>query len=276
MKIGEALPDIFRRTYPVLEPGTQMLLAASLLRFHQIDALPIGFKPRQKRRKRLAVFGYSCLSKLLETDARNYGKFLEMPCEHAALALSTIDVNEIVEALLRVFEKTKFGFAWVESERLGGFASLRDVLELYAKGVINAKMTVGEVASPIFSLPKDSKIKSVLQEMFNHRIRRVFVSGERNLVTDRMIISYIFSVSRLAETTKKPEKLLDAKLGDLDKMEPVPINGRTSLREAAAALSKRDATKDCLFCDEGVVTPWDLVIKPFIYGKLTIKRSFGH
>ncbi|MFI5421179.1 MAG: hypothetical protein ACHQ1H_09465, partial [Nitrososphaerales archaeon] len=79
MKIEEALPQIFTRTYPVLEPKTQMLLAVSLLRFHQIDALPIGFKRTQK--KRLAVFGYSCLKKLLETDPDNLGKFLELPCE---------------------------------------------------------------------------------------------------------------------------------------------------------------------------------------------------
>src|SRR5487761_538249 len=102
MLIGEALPNIFKRTYPVIEPGTQMLLAVSLLRFHQIDALPIGFKPRQK--KKLAVFGYSCLSKLLEMKSREYGRFLEMPCERASLELSTIDFDESLDAVLRVFE----------------------------------------------------------------------------------------------------------------------------------------------------------------------------
>ena len=126
MKVGDALPNIFMRTTPVLEQGTQMLLAVSLLRFHQIDALPIGFKPKQK--KKFAVFGFSCLSKLLETPPGLYGKFLELPCESASLELSSTDVNDSIEDLLRVFEMTKFGFAWVESEKLGGFASLRDVL----------------------------------------------------------------------------------------------------------------------------------------------------
>ncbi len=269
MRIGEALPNIFKKTYPVLEHGTQMLLAVSLLRFHQIDALPIGFKPRQK--KKYAVFGFSCLAKLQETSPKDYGKFLEMPCEKASLELATVDVDDTIEDLLKVFQKTRFGFAWIESERLGGFASLRDLLELYKSGLIYTKMTMEQVASPIFSMPADSSLKTVLQEMFNHRYRRIFVSNEKSLVTDRRIISYIFSASRLTETTKKPEILLDVKLGDLDKMEPVPMDGRTSITKAA--LSMRDTAEECLICDKGVVTPWDLVMKPLIGGELVIKKS---
>src|SRR5579864_1208075 len=98
-----------------------MLLAVSLLRFHEIDALPIGFNPSQ--RKRLAVFGYSCLSLLLETLPRNYGKFLELPAKKAALELATIGIDKGVESLIEIFKRTKFGFAWVESEKLAGFAS---------------------------------------------------------------------------------------------------------------------------------------------------------
>jgi CBS domain-containing protein len=266
MKIGEALPNIFSRTYPVLEPKTQMLLAVSLLRFHQIDALPIGFKPGQK--KKLAVFGYSCFSKLLETNPRDYGKFLELPCEVAALELSTVDVDASIEELLAVFRKTKFGFAWVESERLGGFASLRDLLQLYEKDLISTKMTVGQVASPIFSLPSETDLRQVIQEMFNHKFRRIFVSGEKSLITDRRILSYVFSTSRLKETSQKPRSLLDVKLGDLEKMEPLPVKAKSAIK--SGALSMKDASEDCLVCEEGVITPWDLVMKPLIQGNLQI------
>ena len=266
MKIGEALPQIFHRTYPVLEPQTQMLLAVSLLRFHQIDALPIGFRPQQK--KRLAVFGYSCLSKLLETDPNDYGKFLELPCKKAALELSTVEIDDSIEDLLRVFEKTKFGFAWVESERMGGFASLRDLLQLYEKGLISTEMTAGEVASPIFSLPADTDLKRVIEEMFSHRYRRIFISGEKSLVTDRRIISYLFSTSRIGGTSKQPRSLLDAKLDDLEKMNPVEVKGKNKIK--SAALSMKEASEDCLVCEKGVITPWDLVMKPLIKGKLKI------
>ena len=269
MKIGEALPQIFKRSYPALEPGTQMLLAVSLLRFHQIDALPVGFKARQ--RKKLAVFGFSCLSKLMETSPRNYGKFLNLPCEKAALELSRVDVDGTIAGLLRVFQKTKFGFAWVESKQSGGFASLRDLLELYGNGLIDTPMTVGEVASPVFSMPPDSTLKRVLQEMFNRRFRRMFIAGDsKSLVTDRRIIGYIFSTARLSETTKKPETLLDARLEDVEKMKPIPIDSGTPIKKAA--LSMKDVVEECLICERGVVTPWDLVMKPLVSGKLKIKQ----
>jgi len=267
MKIGVALPSVFQRKYPVLEPNTQMLIALSLLRFHEIDALPLTFKPMEK--KRFAVFGYSCLSKLLETEAKNYGAFLEMSCENSALELTTIDGRKELETLLRIFEKTKFGFAWVESNRLGGFASLRDLIELYERGIVATKLTAREVASPIFSLSKNTKIKSVLQEMFNRRIRRIFVSGNKGLVTDRTIINYVFSSSRLSAASRKPESLLEAKLGDLDLLEPVQVSGRVPIRDAA--VSMRESSENCLVCNGSVITPWDLLMKPLIQGKLVIK-----
>jgi CBS domain-containing protein len=268
MRIHETLPHVFRRTYPVLEPGTQMILAVSLLRFHQIDALPIGFKPNEKRK--LAVFGYSCLSRLLETDPKDYTRFLEMPCERAALELSTISIDGSIQELLDLFENTRFGFAWVESDRLGGFTSLRDLLELYKNGAIATEMTAGEVASPIFSMPKESNLKTVLEEMFHHRFRRVFPSDEKKngLVTDRRIISYIFSASRLSEASKRPQELLDATLGDLHRIEPGTISERSPLK--VAALSMNDSNEDCLVCEKGVITPWDLVMKPLAVGQLKI------
>src|SRR5271166_6006007 len=101
MNIGEALPQVFRRSCPVIEPTTQMLLAVSLLRFHDIDAIPVGFKPDQK--KRLAVFGYSCLSLLLKSAPKDYGKFLELPAKKAALELATISSDEKIESLIEIF-----------------------------------------------------------------------------------------------------------------------------------------------------------------------------
>ena len=105
--------------------------------------------------------------------------------------------------------------------------------------------------------------------MFNRRIRRIFVSGNKRLVTDRKIISFVFSSSRLSSAAKKPETLLEAKLGDLDLMKPVHVSGKISVKDAA--VSMRDSPENCLVCDEGVITPWDLLMKPLIQGELHIK-----
>src|ERR1700730_15742591 len=156
LKIGEALPQVFGRAIPIIEPDTQILLAVSQLLFHKVDALPVGFRPKEKKRR--AVFGYSCLNKLLETNSLNYGKFLELPCVKAAHELTRIKADDNIESLLHMFQKTEFGYTWVESETVWGFASLLDSLELYRNGLIDTDMTVGESAAPIFSLPGETKI----------------------------------------------------------------------------------------------------------------------
>lgn len=271
MNIGEALPAIFERPYTILQPGTDMLLAASLLSFHQIDALPIGFRSRQK--KRFAVGGYSFLLSLEKTSPKKCGKFLSLPCERVSIELSTIKAEDTLENLLILFKKTRFGFAWVESESNGmeGLAGLRDLLELYEDGLIKTKMEVNRLASPIFSMPKDSTLKIVLKEMFSRGIRRVFVSGEGSFVTDRRIISYIFSTSRLSETMKKPETMLDGRLGDIEGTKPEPIDSKTSIKEAASYM--KNSVEECLICDKGIVTPWDLIVKPLISKNLVFKEK---
>jgi hypothetical protein len=268
VQIGVALPQVFRRTYPIIEPSTQMLLAVSLLRFHEIDALPIGFKASQK--KRLGVFGYSCLSLLLETQPTDYGKFLELPAKKAALELATIGIDKDIESLVEIFKRTKFGFAWVESEKLGGFASLRDLLELYETGTLETNMTLGELASPIFSMPREATIRNVLKEMFKRRIRRVFIEGKKTFVTDRRIIGFLFSTSRLGRVAKNPESLLDLNLGEIEPLEPLFVRSNSSARKGAKSIS--DHREECLICEKGVVTPWDLIMKPLALGALKIKR----
>ena len=244
-----------------------MLLAVSLLRFHQIDALPIGFKRLQK--KRYAVFGYSTLSKLLQTDPSEYGKFLEQPCETAALELAAISDTKDVEELLRTFKATKFGFAWAEGKfESGGFASLRDLLTLYDNGVIATKMKVGDVASPIVSLKPSTSLKEVINEMFNRRFRRMFVGGTSRVISDRRIIGYVFSTTRLNVVSVKPQTLLDANLGDLDALVPEEISPNASIMQAARTM--RGQVEECLVSEKGVVTPWDLVMKPWLEGKLEI------
>lgn len=266
MKIEQALPQIFKRSYPVVQPNTEMVLALSLLRFHQIDALPIGFRPAQK--KRLAVFGYSCLSKLLETDPEDYGHFLKLPARKASLELSMIGSDKEVSSLLQVFQRTKFGFAWVESERLGGFASLRDLIELYKDDTIETKLRLSDLASPIFSLPADTDIRTVLREMFARRIRRIFIEGTNSLVTDRRIIGHLFSSSRLEETSENPKMMLDVTIGDIEPLTPQKTRGTVTAKKGAKMMENQ--TEECLVCESGVITPWDLIMKPLAQGDLEI------
>jgi hypothetical protein len=273
MKIHEALPHIFKRTYPVLERKTQLLVAASLLRFHQIDAIPIGFQ--KKQRKHLAVLGYSCLSKLVRIDdSAKYKSFLEGPCENAAQELSRISSKAEIESLLRLFEKSRFGFAMVEGKyEVGALVSLRDLLGLYVEGVIDSPLTIDRVGSPIFSMPRNSTLREVLNEMFMRRFRRVFVesnNGKKNVITDRRIISYVFSTARLDEISSGPSSdILDIPVGNLEAMRPADLPRSTKVKDAAVAMLRQ--TEDCLVSEGSVITPWDMIMKPWEKGKLRMR-----
>jgi hypothetical protein len=267
MKIAEALPQVFDRSIPVLDPNTEVLLAVSQLLFHDADALPIGFNRRQ--RKRHAVFGYSCLDKLLQTEPDEYGKFLDSPCVKSAKELARIKAEDNIEAFLQVFLKSGVGYSWVESKKVSGFASMIDSLELYSQGLIETDMSIGEIASPIFSLPGETKIDVALQEMFDRKFHRVFVEGKNRLLTDRRIIGKVFSTERLPLASKNPKTFLDLKLADIDTVEPLYLKESAPIRQAALTISK--VHEETLVCEKGVITPWDLVIKPLEIGKLQIK-----
>jgi CBS domain-containing protein len=265
MKIQEALPHIFKRTYPIIERGTEILLAASLLRFHQIDAIPIGLERRQK--KHLAVVGYSCLANLMKIEPSNYPRFLQEPCEKSAQELSVVRADAEIEDLFELFDRTKFGFAWVEGEfELGALVSLRDLLGLYGNGILSTALSVDQVASTIFSMPSDSTIRSVLAEMFNHKFRRIFVGNK--VVTDRRIIGYLFSGSRI-EILEESKDPLSAPVGELEMMKPRQISSKTKLKEAAAKMESE--IEECLISESGLITPWDAIMKPWKMNELEIK-----
>ena len=98
LKIKEALPHVFNRAYPVLDPKMPMLPAVSMLRFQQIDGLPLvidvnsGGRPRALQR----VFPPEAA---LGHRPGGFWKFIERPCEDAAQTIGVVGANESIEHL---------------------------------------------------------------------------------------------------------------------------------------------------------------------------------
>ncbi|MCL5066931.1 MAG: hypothetical protein M1368_01080 [Thaumarchaeota archaeon] len=276
LSICELMPELLERTQPIVEPHTEMLPALSLLRFQKIDALPIGFK--KSGDAKLALSGYSCLSQILALAPSSYRSFFNAPCEEYADKLSTVSAEGGLEALLRLYSETGFGFAWVDGHgkyECGGLVSLRDVIHLYERGVIGTDLSIGEVATfPVVSLPRTERLRRVLREMTERRIRRVFISGTSSAVSDRTIINHLFSITRLSKAASDDRNdLLETELGNIQSTLAEPISSSSSLKEAARLISQ--SAEGCLLCAEGVVTPWDLIMKPWKQGKLKVSKSAG-
>ena len=273
MIIGQAIPEVFSRTYATLQPGTPVLVALSLLRFQKVDAIPIILGGTSS--VKVAISGQSSLSEVFANSPSNFAELLEKPCESFSIKLATITVEDDLEKLLRIISRTGFGFACVE-EKVGreicGLVSLRDLLALYNKSIFNSELSLGDIASfPVFSLPGNVTLKSTLGEMLRQGIRRVFISGTEKVVSDRSIINHIFSAAKLNETSNKPYDLLETEIGKIEGSNPTKIDSEANVKEGAELMMQ--TTDGCLVCEKGVVTPWDLVIKPWKQGKLAIQKQ---
>jgi hypothetical protein len=269
LKIRDALPHVFNRAYPVLDPKMPMLPAVSMLRFQQIDGLPLVIEATTTRP--LALHGYSLLKRLLALGQGGFWRFIEKPCEDAAQTIGVVSADESLERLFEVFLKERFGFAWIsDTARTGVPVSLADVLELYKTGTIECDLQVKEVASPVFSLPGMTPLRKALLFMFSHRFRRVFLSAGGAFISDRSIISHMFSPSALHDLAARPDSLLEMPIAEVEKSRPRRVPGRTTLKAAASALS--GDIGQCLTSRGTVITPWDIIMKPWVAKKLSISK----
>ncbi len=268
LKIRAALPHVFNRAYPVLDPKMPMLPAVSMLRFQQIDGLPLITGTASKPR---ALNGYSLLKKILALGPGGFWEFVEKPCEDASMGIGSIDADQELESLFDLFVKDRFGFAWINSgDGSGAPVSLADILELYKNGTIESDLTVRDVASPIFALPGMTPLRQALLFMFSHRFRRVFLAAGLSFISDRSIISYIFSPAVLHKLAADPDSILELPIAQIEKNRPKRVPGRTALRAAANTFG--GDIGQCLTSRGTVITPWDIIMKPWISKSLRINE----
>jgi CBS domain-containing protein len=188
-----------------------------------------------------------------------------------AAEIPFVSTHTGIERLLDIIQETRLGFAWVEDAKneRGGLVSLRDLLLLYEKGIFSTNLLVEDVTSPIFSVDRTTTIRKALEEMFSRRIRRLFIAGTSNFVSDREITSYIFSPSQITKIAADPEKLFDGVLNDVESRPAREIDPRIGISDAA--LTMTNCGEDCFVSKKGIVTSWDLVMGPWIARDLRIK-----
>lgn len=267
MQLKSAFPHILDREYPVVRPEYPLLVVLYLLRMKDVAAVPLA-SPGKDR----AVFGFSSLAKLLALGRERFASFLSEPCENASARLHSVKIDEDFRALLEVFGKKRLGCAMVHGPgNKRSLATLEDVLDLHMAGSISTEMRLEDLAQPIFSMPGSTSIRDVIQAMFSHRYRRVFIAGEDGYVSDRTVMDYVFSPMVLDEISKDLGRdALAAPADRLEKIKPIHVGPRTTVRAAAKKL--RGEWGQCLVVGgDKVITPWDVAMKPWLSGKLTIR-----
>lgn len=268
--LGDVLAGLSRKTLHV-SPSASLLSAIASLRSNKYQIIVIDGDLSKARysRESLVTSGYSIISKLLETKPLNYGELLASRCVDSALVAGSIDEGSDLVSLLHVFETTTFGFAMLHNDKQADpdIISVRDLLTLYETKVLSTKLTLNDVKSaPVVSMSRGSKLFDVIHEMLRWKIRRILVVGTRMVVSDTLILAYLFGESRMKRIIKSPERLVDGSLEDIEMNEVPWIDGNTSIKHAASFLNQKKV--DCALTDHGMITSWDLIVKPWRLGEL--------
>jgi hypothetical protein len=272
VKIRSAFPRLLEKPYPHVEPTFPLLTVLNLLRTNDISAVPLHEGLTSSR----SVSGFSSLSKLMEMTDGSIDGFLEGPCDRVAKKVDSFGLDDDLENLLDAFKRRRVAVSLVNGivggEPRYSLVSLRDLLGLYRTGQFASELTVEDVASQIFSMPETTTVRNALGAMFHLSHRSVFISGERKYISDRAIIDRVFDPSFLQPLRNTPTVgPLDACIGTLDRTTPTEIGPRTSLKAAAFRVNGEWGTCLTLRDRDTLVTPWDLVMKPWESGNLTIR-----
>ena len=270
--LEQAFPTLFSRSQPAIDRKSPLIYAASLLRFHSVEAAMIlmdGMRPMRMGAKIAFLAGYALLTTLLKSTPDQSYRALFESTDRCPTPVQPLRSTRDIRDLLLVFQESKFGFTAVSKGDMHAMVGLSDVVGLYKEGVLGSSLTVRDVASPVVTVDKHTSVREALKLMFDRRIRRVFIKGTDAFVSDREIVSRIFSPRRLKEIKHSPRSLLEGTLLEVGPVEPTVVDGGMPVKEAAQLVVRSQG--GALVCDAGVVSPWDTVMKPFAMGRLNAK-----
>jgi CBS domain-containing protein len=281
----DALPDVARRQFPVVEEGSAVLVAGTLLDIPRRDVLPIvrltedgtAFSPTGSGSGYRVFSGYSLIRRILRTDPKDWYRLLFEPCENASMSMRAIPGEGLaLTKVLEAFSREKFGWTLIDREgALPAVVGLADLIPLYRAGVLQTDLTLQEIATPeIVSLPGTTKIAAALREMMKRRVRRIRLSSGGGFVSDREILIHIFSPDVLNAVRTAPHKLLDSTVEEIEPRTALEVDPTMTVAELARRFQPASGAWSAV-CGEGLITPWDLVMKPWDAGQLRVGGVLG-
>jgi CBS domain-containing protein len=264
--VSEAFPKIFSRYAPVLDGGARLREAVRILTSPQVSAVIVSEKDKSKNNESRysAIAGYHILSKLL-TEELSFSKMLDRPCTFAALPIKVLNEGEPVEAVLKAIAESRLGVVLISrsigSSEVLTTVELRDFIRMHKMGgqLREGDLKIGDLASsPVLSVRREDTLRQVLRVMLKHKKRKVLLYETRTVISDRDILNFLIS-SNNHELIKEQEELLEVKASQLPSSFPPFVDSEMNVNEAARLMNPDDG--DCLICDKGLVTFWDLVVK---------------
>jgi CBS domain-containing protein len=251
--IRAAAPHIFKR--PVLRVGrdASMLEVATFLAVGpQIyaDGLLVFDGARLAGR----IGGWSLANHILEKKE----KWLQGSAADVMEPFdSPLDADGPLSSALEVFTATRFAFVPVAVKgEVAAFLCARDLL-----GAVSSTRKVAELASQVIAVSGDMNVPDAIKFMVEKGIRNLVVrNGAGRFANDRKVLEYMLSY----EVRKLAAKggfgaLAQVTISDVGLTQGVEISPGTTAKEAARVMA--GTNPPCLFVQDMILTPWDLVMK---------------
>lgn len=252
-------------------------MAASILSTYEFPIVPItkAGSPEETEKKGVKLFkaigGQQIIRLVTENKPRDYAKVLWKPCATASMWLGALEFQDSLERLLKVFELTGFGDARVNaSVPPHALITLDELVYLYRERKLKCKLEVAEVASRAIFEDPDTKLMDAMRTMCKKRIRRLFLRGQDGVfVSDRNILTFLFSPKSLAVAKTAPESWTDVSLGSIPSMKATFVSPQARVEEVGRM---SEARQDVFVLSDGatLVSRWDLVMKPWKEKQLSL------
>lgn len=273
------MPKIFDAPRPIVDGNSPLITAGSMFVLSDVYMLPVvtGLHPRWSEESRVMMYGalggYALLKRTAETSPSDYYKMLWTPCTETVVWLASCQSSDSFEDLLRLFDTTRFGNARVDHFQKHTLVTLGDFVALLRNRSLASDMAAASVGSKPITISPERPIVEAIKKMLSYNVRRLMLEGRpREFVSDRSVIRFMFRSDRLFLVRDSPEKWIDARVSDLPSKQAGRLPPRSTIYDACKGIG--DQPDDCLVTDDGkVVSRWDLVIKPWKAGRLTVKAA---
>jgi CBS domain-containing protein len=226
-----------------------------------------------------AVQGYQLVAYLMNSPNQEILKRLLLPIGQVMEGLGLSQIPSLshrngLDSILKKVAQNRFGdIILTNDDALPiGVLSLGLIIPCLVLRKKKAAMRVRDVASRLKLVSEGKPLSDVLRYMMGNRIRRTVIKRNRDFygVTERDIIRCFFSFKGLQSLSDNAKGYMDSSVGQLvgNQLKRLRnVNGNISVHQAWGYLVGDPS--GCLIVDgDRIATPWDLVMKPFLEGKL--------
>jgi hypothetical protein len=208
---------------------------------------------------------------VLGAKPRDYYKVLWGPCTTTSMWLGALDYDDSLEKLLRIFDLTGFGDARVNAAAPPhALVTLDEVVSLYRERKLKCNLEVKDTASSALLVDPDAPLIEAMRLMCEKRVRRLFLRGkDGEFVSDRRILAFLFSPRALGIAKDAPELWTGAKVSEIQPTIARPVSPHATVEDVGRMV---EAGRDVFVLSDGtsLVSKWDLVMKPWKAGQLSL------